>query len=252
MNFWLGTHRPNWLELTDVPLFVSHRTLGPRRSLPRARGPWALDSGGFSELTMYGEWRTTPRDYVAAVRRYRDEIGNLSWAAIQDWMCEPWLIAKTGLSVLEHQARTIQSLLDLRMLAPELPWMPVVQGWRGSDYLRHVDAYERHGVTLPRLPLVGIGSVCRRQGTKEGGDIFKLVSWLGIRLHGFGVKLTGLTAYARYLSSADSLAWSYMARRNPGRCPAQSATHKNCANCLPYALRWRERVVRSKTFMEAA
>jgi len=28
----------------------------------------------------------TPEQYVAAVRRYRDEIGNLDWAAPQDWM----------------------------------------------------------------------------------------------------------------------------------------------------------------------
>jgi hypothetical protein len=45
VRFWLGTHKPGWLARTEVPLFVSHRTLGGRRELPRARGPWALDSG---------------------------------------------------------------------------------------------------------------------------------------------------------------------------------------------------------------
>ncbi len=34
--------------------------------------------------------------------RYRDEIGCLLWAAPQDWMCEPWITAKTGLTVAEH------------------------------------------------------------------------------------------------------------------------------------------------------
>lgn len=241
MNFWLGTHHPDWLSKTDVPLFVSNRTLSPRRTLPRARGPWALDSGGFSELSLYGGWQTTPKQYVAAVGRYQSEIGNLVWAAPQDWMCEPWLIEKTGLSVAEHQARTIQSYLDLCELAPTVPWIPVIQGWKGGDYLRHVDAYERHGVTLPRLPLVGIGSVCRRQRTQEGLDILRLLSWPGLKLHGFGVKMSGLLKGARYLASADSLAWSYNARRNPGQCPAQK-THKNCANCLPFALRWRARL----------
>jgi hypothetical protein len=75
MTFWLGTHRPNWLGLTDVPLFVSRRTLAPRRTFPRARGVWALDSGGFSELSLFGEWQTSPRQYVAEVRRFRDELG---------------------------------------------------------------------------------------------------------------------------------------------------------------------------------
>ena len=32
------------------------------KTLPRARGRWALDSGGFSELSLYGEWRTSARD----------------------------------------------------------------------------------------------------------------------------------------------------------------------------------------------
>jgi hypothetical protein len=36
LRFWLGTHQPHWLALTDVPLFVSHRTLAQRRRLPRA------------------------------------------------------------------------------------------------------------------------------------------------------------------------------------------------------------------------
>src|SRR5690242_4741899 len=97
MRFYLGTHMPSWLTKTDVPLFVSHRRLlgelrpgrGARKTLPRARGPWALDSGGFTELQMFGEWRTTPAEYIAAVRRYRDEIGGLVWAAPMDWMCEP-------------------------------------------------------------------------------------------------------------------------------------------------------------------
>lgn len=244
MKFWLGTHRPNWLELTSVPLFVSNRTLSPRRSLPRARGPWALDSGGFSELSMYGEWRTSPQQYVEAVRRYQDEIGSMAWAAIQDWMCEPWIVAKTGLSIAEHQARTIQSYIDLRTLAPEIPWVPVVQGWRGSEYLRHVDAYQRAGFPLAGEPLVGIGSVCRRQGTREGLDLFKLVSWLGLKLHGFGVKLGALARGARYLTSGDSMAWSYAARRNPPCMPGH--THQNGANCLPFALAWRVRILEGR------
>jgi hypothetical protein len=54
---------------------------GPAHRLPRAAAGWALDSGAaFSELSLFGEWRTTPRQYVAAVRRYDDEIGKLEWA----------------------------------------------------------------------------------------------------------------------------------------------------------------------------
>jgi hypothetical protein len=85
-EFYLGTAAPNWLASAGVPLFISHRRLAGRRRLPRAAAGWALDSGGFSELSMYDEWRTGPRQYLAAVRRYDDEIGKLEWAAIQDHM----------------------------------------------------------------------------------------------------------------------------------------------------------------------
>ena len=44
---------------------------------PFERTGWALDSGGFSELSRYGGWRTTPEDYVAAVKRYDRQVGQL-------------------------------------------------------------------------------------------------------------------------------------------------------------------------------
>ncbi len=99
LTFYLGTHQPHWLGRIDVPLFVSHRRLADRHTYPTTHTRWALDSGGFTELNLYGEWRTTPKEYAAAVRRYAVELGNLAWASPQDWMCEPWVVAKTGLSV---------------------------------------------------------------------------------------------------------------------------------------------------------
>ncbi len=66
MRFYLGTHHASWLGRTDVPLFVSRRRLAGIRRLPRALGPWALDSGGFTELSMFGRWRTTAAQYVDA------------------------------------------------------------------------------------------------------------------------------------------------------------------------------------------
>src|SRR6185436_4368201 len=93
--------------------FVSHRQLMDRRILPRASGPWVLDSGGFSELSLYSTWRTSPAAYVEAVHRYEAEVGELSWAAPQDWMCEPFMLARTGLTVLEHQRRTVDNFVTL-------------------------------------------------------------------------------------------------------------------------------------------
>lgn len=114
MRFYLGTHRPRWLASLAVPLFVSRRTLAPLRRLPRARALWALDSGGFTELTIHGRWTVAPAEYACEVQRLGAEIGGLEWAAPQDWMCEPAVRERTGLSVEEHQRRTTRNLLELR------------------------------------------------------------------------------------------------------------------------------------------
>ncbi|MFF3558946.1 hypothetical protein ACFYXS_02740 [Streptomyces sp. NPDC002574] len=237
--FFLGTHIPSWLATTEVPLFVSHRRLTKRRTLPRARTDWALDSGGFTELSMYGGWTTEPADYIRAVRRYRDEIGNLAWAAPQDWMVEPFMLRRTGLTVADHQRRTVENFERLRDMAPDLPIVPVIQGWTLSDYRLCVDEYVARGVDLLAEPTVGIGSVCRRQGTREIGAVVETLAADGIRLHGFGVKLQGLRAYRQHLTSADSMAWSYSGRHKPGCGPS----HKSESNCLKYALTWREKAL---------
>lgn len=239
MIFYLGTHIPRWLSRVWLPLFVSHRRLASLRSLPRAICPWALDSGGFSELTLFGEWRTSPLDYVRAVRRYLVEIGRLQWAAIQDWMCEPHMIAKTGLTIAEHQRKTIVSCDRLHELAPDVPWTPVLQGWHRDDYMRHLDAYAAAGWDLRSFPVVGVGSVCRRQRVSAIRDLLTELHSFGLRIHAFGFKTQGLPWAAPLLRSSDSMAWSLAARHD---APIEGHTHKNCANCLDYALGWREKV----------
>jgi len=253
-GFLLGTHQPGWLARMDVPLFVSDRRLRTYRRLPVALGVWALDSGGFTELQTYGRWMTTPAEYAARVRRYVAQVGHLMWAAPQDWMCEPAVLAGgrigplrfagTGLSVAEHQARTVANLVQLRELAPDLPWIPVVQGWTPTQYTDCVRAYEVAGIDLTAEPLVGVGSVCRRQSTTDAEHILSSLHAAGVhRLHGFGFKTTGLARCAHLLVSADSLAWSYDARHRP---PLPGCTrHTNCANCPRAALAWRTRLLAS-------
>ncbi len=239
-RFYLGTHRPRWLwDLHDVPLFISHRVLRERKTrFPRATTPWALDSGGFSELSLHHEWRTTPEEYVEAVQRYDEELGHMEWASPQDWMCEPVMLLKTGFTVSEHQKRTTENYLHLTDLAPDLGFIPVLQGWELDDYVRHVADYEAAGVDLASLPLVGVGSVCRRQHASEIGEIMGELSRGGFRLHGYGVKSAGLQKYATHLASADSLAWSFGARQRTSY--SELCGKRNCANCQHYALSWRE------------
>lgn len=244
--FYLGTHEPSWLEHAGVRLFVSNRRLFKRRSFPRAAAPWALDSGGFSELSLFDRWQTTHEQYVTLVRRYQSEIGRMEWCSAQDWMCEPQMLAKTGLTVAEHQRRTVRSFLRLRH--DGLPVIPPIQGWTHGDYLDCIELYDKMGVDLRREPLVGLGSICRRQSGTRAALIIADIARLGIRLHGYGLKIDGLTGSIdlgdsslrpgefQQLVTADSLAWSFDARHAP---PLPGHTHKSCANCIDYAMKWR-------------
>ncbi|MEV5264135.1 DUF7221 family queuine tRNA-ribosyltransferase-like protein [Streptomyces werraensis] len=238
------------MRLTRVPLFLKSEHFAAAVKLDAAQGPYAVDSGGFTELQRHGRWTRTPRQYVDDLRRIWECVGPYDWAAPQDWMCEdliihggtagPLTFAGTHLSVREHQHRTVANFLELRSLAPELRIIPVLQGRTVADYEWCAERYERAGVDLAREPVVGLGSVCRLQSTREGAAIVTTMAARGLRLHGFGFKTLGLEQVGHLLASADSAAWSYHARRRP---PLSGHTHKNCANCLPYALRWRARVL---------
>jgi hypothetical protein len=165
----------------------------------------------------------------------------MEWAAIQDWMCGPFVLAKTGHSLLEHQMFTINSWCELNGIAPDVPWVPVLQGWELGDYLLHADLYLRYArLDLTSLPVVGLGSACRRQGTAEAAGIVAALADRGIRIHGFGMKTTGLARYGRRLASSDSMAWSFNARRRP---PLPGHRHKSCANCMDWAVAWRDRLL---------
>jgi hypothetical protein len=258
LRFYLGTHVPSWLEQADGPLFVSRRRLigrdgAQRHRLPRARVPWVLDSGGFSQLSQ-GAWdlRTrTPYDvtvaeYAAEVTRYADEIGMLDWAAPMDWMCEPHIIAMHRQGVAAHQQRTTRNFLDLReRLGPLV--VPVLQGWTLDEYLRHIDAYQAQGVELAAEPVVAVGSVCRRGDDRAIHLILRRLAGEGLALHAFGVRAPALLGTLDCLVSADSLSWSYDARRASSRGEPIDHAHPrgavSCANCLIYAERWRARTL---------
>jgi hypothetical protein len=106
--------------------------------------------------------------------------------------------------------------------------------------------YEEAGVDLAAQPVVGLGSVCRRQGTEEIDLIASALHARGYNLHGFGVKIDGLAAYAPCLTSADSLAWSVGGRRtHPCTHGLNRFGRVNKAenNCIHYAMDWRRKIL---------
>jgi hypothetical protein len=241
VTFYLGVDRPAWLARLGIPLFVSYRALTHQQTVRPAVDRWAMDSGAYTEITMNGRHTTSVATYARAVARYRDEVGMLDWAAPQDHMTEPWALARSEVAstIAQAQALTVENYLALRAADDTLPIIPVLQGQSRADYDAHIDSYARAGVDLFAEPLVGLGSVCRRQATTEIAELIAHLS-CGLRLHGFGVKTSGLGSYGWMLSSSDSMAWSYGGRRiNP--CP--QSNRKSCNHCEHHALDWRTRVL---------
>ena len=251
-KFYLGTHRVKHMEMTNVPLFISRRLLENRKTPVKSKGEWALDSGGFTELSRYGRWTIDAQEYISQLAKI-NETPNLSWAAQQDWMCEDLMIQKTGLNVKEHIRRTVQNFKDLQYHnTTDVHIIPVLQGKSLDDYIHCYELFEANDVYLPNEKLVGLGSVCRRQNLNE---IEKIVSYFhskDLKLHGFGVKTLGLKKYGEMLESSDSMAWSFGARRKNlkcehgifNQCPKPNAKVQDCRNCLGYAIEWRSKVMR--------
>lgn len=257
-RFYLGVQHGRFLvhpALEGVPLTISRRTLAKRKTQPRReQGLWSLDSGAFTELSTHGRWTIDRAGFIEQIARIIEGVGSRpDWVGPRDWMCEPTILVGTGKTVRDHQLLTTLDCVKLREEAPEVPWVPVLQGWTLPEYLEHLRIYERWGVDLRGgqggvAPLVGVGSVCRRQRTAEIAAILRELgpAGAGLRLHGFGVKLSGLTAAAEELESADSTAWSYHIQRKtlPGdRNWCGSPHHEKCSTCPLYARHWYDGVV---------
>ena len=167
----------------------------------------------------------------------------------------------TGLSEDEHQHRTVESYNALNEMWPqysdaESPFIPVLQASRPAGYEKCRALYEAAGVDLANVPLVGVGSVCRRSSAREIRDIARVTGDMSLVSHWFGVKLSGIRLAALRTGeeltpagllecgpgSLDSLAWSYAAWRDRR---LEGCTHRapKCVSCREYAGRWREKVL---------
>jgi hypothetical protein len=229
-------------------LFYSVLRWWDRKTLPRLP-PGRLiyeDSGGYSVLTTHGRYPYTPSQYLERRRRQRDAWGpQLGWCAGMDWMCEPEARQRTGLTVRQHQARTVENWEELCSLAKGTDdVIPVLQGYELGEYLDHLELYDRRGHDLRRAALVGVGSICRRQRTDMVFTLLKVLHGYGLPLHAFGMSTPGLLRCWPFLVSTDSMAWSQAARRKRRLLPecrrSTRTRHRTCANCARWAVRWHD------------
>jgi len=232
MKFYLGTHMPSFVMKVNIPWFVSITRLIRRRS--KIEGDWIMDSGGFTQISRHGRYTISEQQYLDVIDFQQPQM-----AFCQDWMCEAEILKKTGLTVKDHQDKTLENYLTLSTFTDRI--RPVLQGWWPQDYVRHLRDYKKAGVNIHQL--FGVGTVCSRNGSpEETRAIFSaiLAEESRLKLHGFGVKTESLVASQDLLWSADSMAWSTRGRHTKycGNCPT-----KSCANCMEFALLWRKKVL---------
>ena len=215
MKFFTGVHHPSIAQHLGAS-FVSINALRDRKG-DFTVGDWVMDSGAFTRITTHGFWEDDEHEYAAQIRRW-SKCGNLLAAVSRDYMCEDFALQKSGLTIRDHQNMTIGRYE--RLLGEDCGGvyiMPVLQGRSHSDYIQHIKMYEERG-HLPHGAWVGVGSVCKRNA--DPMSIFMCLSIIkdyrpDLKLHGFGVKLTSL-AWApirELLETADSMAWSFAARK---------------------------------------
>lgn len=212
MKFFVGLHRPGHAKNFDRAC-ISIGVLRDRKG-PFEVGDWILDSQAFMTILKYGGYPHPPQEYADQILRWKGN-GNLLAAVTQDYMCEPAMLQITGLTIPDHQRLTIERYDALVAAETGVYIMPVLQGYEPQDYVNHIRMYSER---LERGMWVGVGSVCKRNGSPVRIlDVLVAIKSErpDLRLHGFGLKTTALAhgTITAILESADSMAWSYAARR---------------------------------------
>jgi hypothetical protein len=212
VRFYVGLHHPADSAHFDRAFISINSVRGRKKPVPGRH--WILDSGAFREIEQFGCYRHEPEVYAAEVNRLAAINPGLAVAVSQDWMCEPFMLAKTGLDVAEHQKRTIDRYDALLPLIRCVYLMPVLQGYSPQSYLDHIDQY---GERLEFGMHVGVGSVCKRNVDMRQIELILVAikeQRPDLRLHGFGIKTSALFSgvVRECLHSSDSMAWSFAAR----------------------------------------
>jgi hypothetical protein len=194
---------------------ISVRTIRKRKSgfNPSKRG-WIMDSGAFTEISTHGCYVTSHDEYGRDINRWHTTVPGLQAAVAQDWMCEDFILEKTGKTIAEHQSLTVESYDEVLRRVRKAYLMPVLQGYEPREYLHHLSMY---GSRLKRGAWVGVGSLCKRNIRPSAiSDVLGPIKRHrpDLKLHGFGIKTTSLQdeLVSDLLWSCDSMAWSFAAR----------------------------------------
>lgn len=211
MRVYIGNDHVAAMRYIPNTCFSIKVLMNRRKPMPSPRGGFMLDSGGFQFIRQLGKYPLSPEEYLKKVAFLQPDI-----FVIQDWMCEPLQVMRTGLSIKEHIRRTVENYLYISELtSPDIKsyCLPVIQGWELNDYFDCIDLYGDYGLIVDYM---AVGSICRRGKEIEIKNIIEnihaAIPW--VSLHGLGVKKQVLYACRESLHSCDTAAGQFMKKNS--------------------------------------
>jgi len=167
-----------------------------------------IDSGGYSMFTKYSEFPYSIEEYLSFVNELRD-IWPVSEVATMDYPCEPHVNRSLYRTNIERIDATVRNALECIDLDYSVPWVPVIQGYKISEYQYCWEQYRDYGVSSN---IWAVGSICVRKRTGGIRYIINRIKRLTKqKLHAFGLALPALKHADVFCSifSSDSAAWNF-------------------------------------------
>jgi hypothetical protein len=205
-----------------------------------------VDSGGFTAARRWGRYPWSPEQYADFAREVSRDVP-LDFCAIMDYACEPAVDRSILRTNHERIKATIRNQAACLECAPDLPWLPVLQGDSLAE--RAFDLALRLRMGMLPTEYAGIGSVCGR-GAIAARRVVKFYTdrLPGARFHAFGMHVQALDDDAVFgaLRSWDSYAWNWgRGQKDVDRPP--ECYHKPGESWTEYTARlarfyWRETI----------
>jgi len=178
-----------------------------------------VDSGGFTAARRWGRYPWTPAQYADFIYAVSRDVP-LAFCAILDYACERGVNREHYQTNIERIEATIANEIACRAAAPDLPWLPVLQGDTMEE--RAYDLARRREMGMLPTDYAGIGSVCGR-GAAAARRVVRFYDGQlpGVKLHGFGMHIDALddAVVMGALRSWDSYSWTWARGARSDRAP---------------------------------
>lgn len=230
--------QPSWLQQTDVPISIPWSVLSSRRRFKRSKGPWII---GRPVVEMF------PNINLPFYANIVDQCLDLGLRhATTPWYTHD-IQYVPDMRTLQKQST--ENYMRLHDLIPGR-FLPVIHAYSPDDVDFALNIYEAYGALWsPAVQIKGytpsvhvirkfaLGVLPAERWARR--DVVRDICSRGIELHAHGLNWVRLRDLSPYIVSADSDSWRSVGRRTR----MDGCNHKDCANCLRFALSWRDEAI---------